>query len=93
MILEADHSVNKYFIRYSDPVTLKSKTGWFKVDDVTSVSLKKKKKTTSSKKQKVAQAIMPIPQLRPTSEAIKNRRCQFVRNQHALDNLLVKTQW
>ena len=38
MILEADHSVNKYFIRYSDPVTLKSKTGWFKVDDVTSVT-------------------------------------------------------
>ena len=30
--------MNKYFIRYSDPVTLKSKTGWFKVDDVTSVT-------------------------------------------------------
>ena len=30
--------MNKYFIRYSDPVILKSKTGWFKVDDVTSVT-------------------------------------------------------
>ena len=38
VILEADHSVHRYFIRYSDPVTLKSKTGWFKVDDVTSVT-------------------------------------------------------
>ena len=38
VILEADHSVHKYYISYSDPVTLKSKTGWFKVDDVTSVT-------------------------------------------------------
>lgn len=38
VILEADHSVHKYFISYSDPVTLKSKTGWFKVDEVTSVT-------------------------------------------------------
>ena len=29
VILEADHSVHKYFISYSDPLTPKSKTGWF----------------------------------------------------------------
>ena len=38
MSLEADHSVHKYFISYSDSVTLKSKTGWFKIDDVTLVT-------------------------------------------------------
>ncbi|PFX22417.1 OTU domain-containing protein [Stylophora pistillata] len=27
---EADHSMHKYFICYNDPVTLKSKKGWFK---------------------------------------------------------------
>ena len=41
MILDADHSVHKYFISCSDPVTLKNKTGWFKVDDVTSVTKQK----------------------------------------------------
>ncbi|XP_022795710.1 uncharacterized protein LOC111334278 [Stylophora pistillata] len=35
---EADHSMHKYFICYNDPVTLKSKKGWFKVDDVTSLT-------------------------------------------------------
>lgn len=30
--------MHKYCISYSDPVTLKSKTGWFKLDDVTSVT-------------------------------------------------------
>ena len=38
MILEADHSGHKYFINYSDPVTLRGKVGWFKEDDVTSVT-------------------------------------------------------
>ena len=37
-IHEADHSVHKYFISYNDPVTLMSKKGWFKVDDVTSLT-------------------------------------------------------
>ena len=31
-IHEADHSVHKYFISYNDPVTLRSKSDWFKVD-------------------------------------------------------------
>ena len=35
VVLEATNSMNKYFISYSDPVTLKSETRWFKVDDVT----------------------------------------------------------
>ena len=38
VILEVNHSMHKYFISYSDPVTLKSKTMWLKVDDVTSLS-------------------------------------------------------
>ena len=38
MILEANHSMHKYFISHSDPVTLKSETRWLKVDDVTSVT-------------------------------------------------------
>jgi len=41
VILEADHSVHKYFISYSDPVTVKRKTGWLKVHDVTSVTKEK----------------------------------------------------
>ena len=36
VILEANHSMHKYFISYNDPVTLESETRWFKVDDVTS---------------------------------------------------------
>jgi len=28
--------VHKYFISYNDPVTLRSKKGWFKVNDVAS---------------------------------------------------------
>ena len=38
VILEANHSMHKYFISYSDLVTLKSKTRWFKGDDITSVT-------------------------------------------------------
>ena len=30
--------MHKCFISYSDPLTLKSETKWFKVDDVTSVT-------------------------------------------------------
>lgn len=30
--------MHKYFISYNDPVTLMSKKGWFKVDDVTSLT-------------------------------------------------------
>ena len=37
-IHEADHSVHKYFFSYNDPLTLRSKKGWFKVDDVTSLT-------------------------------------------------------
>ena len=35
---DANHSMHKCFISYSDPLTLKSETKWFKVDDVTSVT-------------------------------------------------------
>ena len=38
VILEANHSMHKYFISHSDPVTLKSETRWLKVDDVTLVT-------------------------------------------------------
>ena len=38
VILEANHSMHKYFISYNDPVTLESETRWFKVDDITSVT-------------------------------------------------------
>ena len=38
VILEAYPSMYKYFISYSDPVTLKSETRWLKVDDVTSIT-------------------------------------------------------
>ena len=38
VIIEADHTVHKYVISYNDPETRKSKTNWFKVDDVTSVT-------------------------------------------------------
>ena len=38
VILEANHSMHKYFISYNDPVTLESETRWFKLDDVTSVT-------------------------------------------------------
>ena len=38
VILEANHSMHKYFISYSDLVTLKRKTRWFKGDDITSVT-------------------------------------------------------
>ena len=38
VILEANHSMHKYFISYSDLVTLKSKTRRFKGDDITSVT-------------------------------------------------------
>ena len=51
VILEADHSVYKHFISYSDPGTLRRKTEWFKVDDVTSVTKKWRKwPATKSKK-------------------------------------------
>ena len=33
--------MHKYFISYNDPVTLRSKKGWFKVDDVTSLTKEK----------------------------------------------------
>ena len=35
---DANHSMHKCFISYSDPETLKSETKWFKVCDVTSVT-------------------------------------------------------
>ena len=38
VIIEADHTVHKYLISYNDPETRKSKTNWFKVGDVTSVT-------------------------------------------------------
>ena len=38
VILEANHSMHKYFISHSDPVTLRSETRWLKVDDVTLVT-------------------------------------------------------
>ena len=38
VIIEVDHTVHRYLISCNDPATGKSKTNWFKVDDVTSVT-------------------------------------------------------
>ena len=51
VILEADHALHKYRIEYKDPSTLKSRKGWFKVDDVTSVT-----KEEENERQRIAQA-------------------------------------
>lgn len=33
IIIETDHSLHKYHIKYEDPMTRKNREGWFKVDD------------------------------------------------------------
>ena len=65
VFLEADHSVHKHLISYSDPVTFKSKMVWCKVDDVISVT---KEEKDWQQKTKSAQPIMPIPQANQRSE-------------------------
>ena len=51
VILEADRALHKYRIEYKDPSTLKSSKGWFKVDDVTSVT-----KEEENERKRIAQA-------------------------------------
>ena len=70
--------MHKYFISYSDPVTLKSKTRWLKVDDVTSLTKEEendrqqKAKSDSGRRNDTRTGHEADP--RPTSEASKNRR-------------------
>ena len=47
VILEANHSMYKCFISYSDLVTLKSETRWFKVEGIPSVTKEEEKKAKS----------------------------------------------
>ena len=36
--MDMDHALHRYKIQYTDPVTLKEKKIWFKVDDITSLT-------------------------------------------------------
>ena len=49
-VVDIDHTVPKYQIEFKDPDTLKYKTAWFKVDDVTSLT-----KEEENKRQRIAQ--------------------------------------
>ena len=49
-IVHIDHTVHKYQIEFKDPNTLKYKTAWFKVDDVTSLT-----KEEENNQQRIAQ--------------------------------------
>ena len=48
-VVDVDHTAHKYQIEFKDPNTLKYKTAWFKVDDVTSLT-----KEDESKRQRIA---------------------------------------
>ena len=48
-VVDIDHTAHKYQIEFKDPNTLKYKTAWFKVDDVTSLT-----KEDESKRQRIA---------------------------------------
>lgn len=49
-VVDIDHTAHKYQIEFKDPDTLKFKTAWFKVDDVTSLT-----KEEENKRQRIAQ--------------------------------------
>lgn len=49
-VVDIDHTAHKYQIEFKDPDTLKFKTAWFKVDDVTSLT-----KEEENKRQRMAQ--------------------------------------
>ena len=49
-VIDIDHTAHKYQIEFKDPDTLKYKTAWFKVDDVTSLT-----KEEENKRQRIAQ--------------------------------------
>ena len=48
-VVDIDHTAHKYQIEFKDSNTLKYKTAWFKVDDVTSLT-----KEDESKRQRIA---------------------------------------
>ena len=73
-------------------MTLRSKKGWFIVNDVT--SLTKEEKNGKQQRAKIANAkqnaMWTYQEDFPDEKA---KQCQFVRSQHSPNNLLWKADW
>ena len=51
-VVDMDHALHRYKIQYTDPVTLKGKKNWFKVDDFTSLKKEEENKRQEKAREK-----------------------------------------
>ena len=51
-VVDMDHALHRYKIQYTDPVTLKGKKNWFKVNDITSLTKEEENKRQEKAREK-----------------------------------------